>query len=282
MNTAGSAAPSHDSPATPGATESDTPADSTAVMQSDAANRGFVLLSGPRSGSNLLCDCLNQHESIRCFGEIFKTRPINEKRWERLSAGGPALTKDLARLHQTDVVAFWKMILDKYRGDKPIVGAKLFYRHRKRDPLWQYFASSRTPIIHLVREDLIDSYLSLKLAKASWVWKQEKGAEPRGEYSRQIPIDLRRFAAYCQKSGKNFNKVKALFQDNPYLKVTYEALAKDRATAMAAVYSFLGLPNRETSARLTKQLSRPREEVITNWSEVADFVKSNAELCVLR
>ena len=272
MNIASSTTQSHGAPTAP----------DTAGTQSEAAERGFIVLSGPRSGSNLFRDCLNQHESIRCFGEIFKTRPIGKKRWEQLSAGGGELTKQLARLHQTDVVAFWKMILEKYRVDKPVIGAKLFYRHRRHDPLWKYFASSRTPIVHLVREELIDSYLSLKLAKASWVWKQEQGAKPPTEYDRNIAIDLSRFETYCRRSHKHFDSAKALFKDNPYHRVTYEGLAKDRATTMSAVYSFLGLPNQETSPRLTKQLSRPRETVVSNWSEVAGFIAANEQLCLLR
>jgi LPS sulfotransferase NodH len=282
MNTSGSGACYQDASGTAGVTLSQASADSIAAIPAPAKDRGFIVLSGPRSGSNLLRDCLNQHQSIRCFGEIFKTRPIQKKRWERLSAGGLPLTKELARLHQTDVVAFWKMLLEKYRVDRPIVGAKLFYEHRPGDPLWQYFASSRTPILHLVREDLIDSYLSLKLAKNSWAWKQEQGAERPVEYSRQVAINLRRFRKYCRLSRQAFNSGKELFKDNPYLRVTYAALANDRVKTMSAVYSFLGLPNRETSPRLTKQLSRPREEVVTNWDKVAAYIRENTELCVLR
>jgi LPS sulfotransferase NodH len=268
------------------------PADATSSLADTATAPGarqtavqtgsFVLVAAPRSGSNLLRDLLDQHASIRCLGEIFKDRAINRKQWQRLSGGIAPLNAELRHLRETDVVAFWKTILGKYRVDKPVLGAKIFYHHREGQEIWQYFASSRTPIIHLVREELIDSYLSLMLAEASWLWRQEKGASAETPYERNIVIDLHRFEQYCRKFRRSFDSTEALFKDNPYRRVTYAALVNDRAQTMSGVYSFLDLPDQETSTRLTKQLSRPREEVITNWNEVASFIRANEELCVVR
>ena len=188
----------------------------------------------------------------------------------------------MKHLHETDLVSFWKLILESYKLDKPVIGAKIFYSHRQDNEIWRYFASSCTPIIHLVREELIDSYLSLKLAAASGIWKQPKKKKIGGEYDRSISIDLADFQNYCMRIRRQIDRIKLLFRDNPYLEITYSSLVKDRAKTMSAVYSFLGLPNQETSSpRLIKQLSRPREELITNWNETASFIKSNDDLCVI-
>jgi LPS sulfotransferase NodH len=241
-------------------------------------NRNFVIVSVARSGSNLLRDYLNQHGNIRCFGEIFKKSFIKGgKPWRTLSGG----SEELKHLHQTDLVAFWKLTLDKYNLDKPVIGAKIFYYHRHGEEIWRYFASSYTPIIHLVREQLIDSYLSQKLAKASGVWKQVEGKRIDTEYERSISVDLADFQYYCARFQRHFASIKLLFRDNPYLEITYSALAKERAQTMSAIYSFLGLPDREATPRFVKQLSRPREEVILNWDEVGSFIKSNRDLCVV-
>jgi len=246
-------------------------------------NRNFILLSIARSGSNLLRDYLNQHESIRCLGEIFKKWFIKGKPWQRLSGG----SAELKHLHQTDLVSFWKVILEKYKLDKPVIGAKIFYFHREDDEIWRYFASSRTPIIHLVREELIDSYLSHKLAMASGIWKQQENRKQQedkktgAEYDRSISIDLADFQNYCTRIQRHIDPFKVLFRDNPYLEIHYSSLVKDREKTMSAIYSFLDLPNQETSPRLTKQLSRRREEVIINWDETASFIKNNDNLCVI-
>ena len=241
-------------------------------------NRNFIVLTTARSGSTLLKGHLNQHESIRCFGEIFKGSFVNGKGLPLLS--GQAA--EVKHLHETDLVSFWKLILESYKLDKPVIGAKIFYSHRQDNEIWRYFASSCTPIIHLVREELIDSYLSLKLAAASGIWKQPKKKKIGGEYDRSISIDLADFQNYCMKIRRHIDRIKLLFRDNPYLEITYSSLVKDRAKTMSAVYSFLGLPNQETSSpRLIKQLSRPREELITNWNETASFIKSNDDLCVI-
>ncbi len=240
-------------------------------------NRNFILLSVARSGSNLLRDHLNQHASIQCFPEIFKKWFVKGEAWRHLSGG----SAELKHLHQTDLVSFWKLILEKYKLDKPVIGAKIFYPHRKDDEIWRYFASSCTPIIHLVREELIDSYLSLKLAAASAIWKQPKKKKIGAEYDRSISIDLADFQKYCRRIRGHIDRIKLLFRDNPYLEITYSSLVKDRAKTMSAIYSFLGLPNQETSPRLSKQLSRPREELIINWNETSSFIKSNDDLCVI-
>jgi LPS sulfotransferase NodH len=255
-------------------------------------NRSFILVYVPRSGSNLLRDYLNQHESIQCFGEIFKNRFRKGKSWQRFSGG----SAELKHLHQTDLVSFWKVILEKCKLDKPVIGAKMSYFHREGEEIWRYFASSCTPIIHLVREELIDSYLSFKLAETSRIWIQpenekigaEYGARMRpenekidAEYNRTISIDLDDFRHYCVRFWQHFDSIKLLFRDNPYLEITYSALVQEREKTMSEIYSFLGLPSRETSPRLVKQLSRPREELIINWNETASFIKSNDDLCVI-
>jgi len=244
---------------------------------SPSDNRNFIVVSKARSGSNLLKSLLNQHESIRCFGEIFKESFVTGKGLPLLSGRAA----EVKHLHETDLVSFWKLILESYKLDKPVIGAKIFYPHREDDEIWRYFASSCTPIIHLVREELIDSYLSLKLAAASRIWKQSKKKKVGGEYDRSISIDLADFQKYCMRIRGHIDRIKSLFRDNPFLEITYSSLVKDRAKTMSAIYSFLGLPNRETSPRLSKQLSRPREELIINWNETASFIKSNNDLCVI-
>jgi PAS domain S-box-containing protein len=96
-----------------------------------------------------------------------------------------------------------------------------------------------------------------------------------------IAIDLADFQNYCTRIQRHIDPFKLLFRDNPYLEIHYSSLVKDREKTMSAIHSFLGLPNQETSPRLTKQLSRRREEVIVNWDETASFIKSNDNLCVI-
>ena len=178
-------------------------------------------------------------------------------------------------------MSFWKVILEKYKLDKPVIGAKIFYFHREDDEIWRYFASSRTPVIHLVRGELIDSYLSLKLAEVSGIWKQPRNKKTDAEHDRNISVDLADFENYCRRMERYIDRTRLLFGDNPSLQVEYSSLVSDRQNSMSAVYSFLGLPDHETAPRLSKQLSRNREELITNWDETASFISSNQELCVI-
>jgi LPS sulfotransferase NodH len=250
----------------------------------------FILLAVARSGSGLLQDYLNQHESIRCLGEIFKKEFIKKETWQDFKKefinketwqDVSGRSAELKHLHQTDLVSFWKLILEKYKLNRPVLGAKIFYSHREGEEIWRYFASSRTPIVHLMREELIDSFLSKKLARAAGIWKQLKNDEVVTEYNRRIFIDLDAFRHYCVKFWRQFDSIKSLFRDNPCLEITYSALVQDREKTMSEIYSFLGLPNEETSPRLVRQLSRPREELIINWNATASFIEDNDHLCVI-
>src|SRR6266853_3057781 len=62
-------------------------------------NRNFIVLTTARSGSTLLKGHLNQHESIRCFGEIFKESFVNGKGLPLLSCQAA----EVKHLHETDL-----------------------------------------------------------------------------------------------------------------------------------------------------------------------------------
>jgi LPS sulfotransferase NodH len=241
-------------------------------------NRTFILLSVARSGSNLLRDYLNQHDSISCFGEVFKKPFLKEKDWQFFAS----MDANMERLHTEDLVSFWKVVLRNTNRDRPVIGAKLFYYHREGDEIWKYLAASRTPIIHLIREELIDSYLSLKLAEASGVWTQPKNQAQEAAYERPMSIDLADFEKYCVRTQRWIRQARDLFKENPFLEISYSALINDRDKVMAAVYSFLDLPEQPTSARLARQRSHNREELIVNWQEAAQFIDNNPELCLVR
>jgi LPS sulfotransferase NodH len=250
----------------------------TTPRPTELAEREFVLLSVARSGSNLLRDYLNQHKQIRCFGEVFKKSFSKEKDWDVFGE----MNVDIKRLHAEDLVSFWKVIAEHYKADDVVVGAKLFYYHREGNDIWRYLASSRMPIIHLLREELIDSYLSLKLAETSGIWKQPKAKTTEANYERNVNVDLADFQKYCANIQHYLEQTRSLFKDNPCLNISYSSLISDRENVMAVVYAFLDVPNEPTSPRLVKQRLHNREELITNWDETAKFIESNPGLCTVR
>jgi LPS sulfotransferase NodH len=261
-----------------GKTEAKSPTTKPAPDSADLDNRAFILLSVARSGSNLLRDYLNQHESVRCLGEVFKKSFVDEPEWQSFAKMG----LNINRLHADDLVSFWKLILERGRADDVVIGAKVFYYHREGNEIWRHLASSRTPVIHLVREELIDSYLSLKLAVASGVWTQPKNNMMEAGYERNISIDLADFEKYCARIQRYVEQARILFQNNPCLNISYSSLINDHNNVMAEIYSFLDVPNQPTSPRLIKQRSHEREELIINWNETADFVSKNPDLCTVR
>ena len=107
----------------------------------------FVLQSLPRSGSIMLGRMLDAHPQMRCFGEIFSTKPVHLGP-HGVAAGAPLHTA--ARLDYFGAQVFrrrWGFRAHVYHG-MPAYDAELF------TDFW--FALQPTVrVIHLIRENLL-------------------------------------------------------------------------------------------------------------------------------
>ena len=106
----------------------------------------FVILCMPRTGSTLLHTLLNSHPNIISYGEVLRRNYVRGKQTD--------LSADIFKKHQTSIKA---------------IGLKLFYEYRTKQDFKDYYReitrNKNVKIIHLVRENLLDSFISLKNAQ---------------------------------------------------------------------------------------------------------------------
>lgn len=127
-------------------------------MSRPAPFRYFVVLAEMRTGSNLLEACLNSFDGISCHGEVFNPHFIGYPRDE------PVFGFDRAARDANPTA-----LLDACAAQPGLAGFRYFHDHDARvlddlmsDPTCAKIVLTRNPL---------DSYVSLKIARATQQWR---------------------------------------------------------------------------------------------------------------
>ena len=156
-----------------------TSADGARFLTPEGEPRAFVIVSSARSGSNLLVGYLRQVSQAACFGEILRDQFVDKPGWGKL-VDRLDLPDTARMMHAHDLNAFWELFLAHGLRRRRWLGAKVFYYHRRGDPVWERFAERDHRVIHLWRDATFDQYVSRLLAVASGEWKAPGAGGPAG------------------------------------------------------------------------------------------------------
>jgi LPS sulfotransferase NodH len=207
----------------------------------------FVILCEPRSGSTLLHTYLNSHTQVLSYGEVL--RMVLEKGKK-----------------SNNVVS--DKVFKPYGRQIKAVGLKLFYEYVDhpdyRDSFSQIVQRKDVKVIHLVRKNLLELYVSLKTAEQTNVWSTTKPSK------QTVPIqvdvdDCQKFVALHQQHQTLFTD---LFKNHAVLEVAYEELAEYPQQTLLTVQTFLGVEPQNLFTLLTKQSHGSVSTRISNYAEV--------------
>lgn len=238
----------------------------------------FIILGHGRNGSTLIVKSLDEHPNVRVAGELFHSDET--ERCRAFHALNRTYPPDKLERHYyrdgQDGAQFLKESVFYERPWKEIsaVGFKLFYIHARKDlniqKAWRYLLENKEiRVIHLLRADMLASYLSLRVAFITKEWKLWKGTTR----PRQEPPRLRLEPAEC---AAHFNQILAWrqwanenFREHPFLEIEYERDVCARFEAvMNEIHDFLDLPRVPARQLLEKQAQRPPREAIINYDEL--------------
>jgi len=231
------------------------------VVGSCAVTR-FVILGHPRCGSFLLLYALNQHPRIVTFAELFL-------RWEPSRRDFHAIDGGRWYRDGDDGAAFLRDAVYVPRGERDVIGFKLFYEQAPARPAasaWDYLAGERDlRVIHLYREQLLESLVSQEIAKITDEWMVHRGAA-------QPPRQLPPFELSPERCRQHFDTVLAdrrraldKLAGLPRLEIEYRALCDDFDTSVAACCRHLGVAPIRAEKQLVKQAARPVREQVANY-----------------
>jgi hypothetical protein len=199
-----------------------------------------------------LVDYLNCHPRIRCRSEILN--PHFEV------YGNPRkMNRNRLRLH-----------VEANFVKRPGIwaGAKILtYQLDEMDvSLWDILQVLRRPaVIVLYRQEVIEQFMSLKMAEHSNVWHSTKSGRACA-----IEADLDEFTLFAQREHRMWKTNFAALAAVDVLYLSYEQLAADPAQSMNKVFEFLQLPPVSVHSVFVKLNPQPLAERLTNYQNFAE------------
>jgi LPS sulfotransferase NodH len=162
----------------------------------------FVILCEPRSGSTLLHTYLNSHTQVLSYGEVLRMQLEKEPQ----SGVRDKLISDLVfKPHARQIKA---------------VGLKLFYEYVDhpdyRDSFNQIVQRKDVKVIHLIRKNLLELYVSLKTAEQTNVWSTTQTSAN----TIQIKVDVDDYSKFIESHRQHQALFSDLFKDHTILKVS--------------------------------------------------------------
>ncbi len=201
----------------------------------------FILLSAPRSGSTLLHTYLNSSLNIYSLGE---------QPWRDVEQG----------IHTHYFKAYPRLI--------QAVGFKVFYQFSEQAPYHDLYHELKKDqdlrVIHLVRENTLEQYLSEKLAwqNREWTLKEQSANQEK------IELDLQEFEAFIAMHRAQQKRCLEDFKSHNLLTLSYESLTEGAQPVLEEVQDFLEIPKKKLFTVLKKQSIRPLSQSLLNWEEV--------------
>ena len=266
----------------------------------------FIILSGARTGSNMLASSLNSSRNIICFRELFNWIvnfiDFNVEGYDRMSA-------EARTLRARDFKKFLQELIFCARPEEiRAVGFKMPYPHFSGFPGLLEFLVEDTEIrvLHLKRRNLLRALVSSRIARMTGRWGEDRKPtlaselgptnalsavrhplraavrvrnllwprEPPGK-APKAPVTLSE--EECRASFMQVERDAAMYasrlSEHPMLTLYYEDLLRHRKDVLNRVQSFLGLQPRQLAVTMRRQNPEPLSGLVENYDELHAALK---------
>lgn len=230
----------------------------------------FVVLTSPRSGSNFLMSQICSHKQAHIFGELFNPTNVLAAYYGWPFPLYKKENKSFFMNYRNDkpIEFLDKYIYRKYDKRIKVVGFKLFYDHRSNEEVWDYLLSNNIKIIHLIRTNFLDSYVSLLIAQKNSIWKSTKKINK----NIIVNVDVEKMLRYFRSIEDNIMENTRFFKNSDILEVSYDDLFTEKT--IKDVLDFLNLEFQNLQSDYIKQNSPEISEKIENFEEVKEALSN--------
>jgi LPS sulfotransferase NodH len=227
--------------------------------------RAFVVLSVPRSGSNLFCHLLSTVPGILCFHELFHRRKVYVGK-EHLNDYDLGTAKE----RNSDPLGFLERAFGANR-QKMATGFKLFPGHNETVLHYCLYRPDVQKIL-LIRKNALKVYSSHLIAQQSDHWASDQDKKRVGS-RRRVHVDTSKFARYCAFNERFFDYLRGELErtGQNYLSLQFEDMGPPGFEAIRAAATELGCPvedSLELKMPIQRQNSPLLSERIENISEL--------------
>lgn len=238
----------------------------------------FILIGHPRTGSSLLKELISQNSDCLFFGELF--HPIeNERRSTHVIQEDDSLT--YYNDHEEDAFEYlnrtiWRKENERFRA----VGFKLFSERIDCPGTKRLFARIKEEypdikIIHLIRDNMLDIYVSRKRAELSGIWRMQAGSDRSAyEAGGKFAIDPNLLEQFFKQTSEMTGFFKTYSRTNDYIEISYDDLSKNPQLESSRVFDFLSLQNVDVNIPLQKQNKSENSSLVLNYDQLLSFFKN--------
>jgi LPS sulfotransferase NodH len=230
------------------------------TMHVSVLPKEFVIISTARSGSNHLVSLLNNHPSVRCYGEVFgklNYAPLRSIDW------------------RNKMPNVWIATLKTTAISKQYLGYKLMYEHCPRHMAY-VLRAPHIKIIWLTRQNTIKRYVSFIKALQNKVWRSSR-TKKAAIGNKKITINTQHMLTKMRAANATLVALQAQLVQLPgkSLQVTYEDLSQNAPIATwQSIIQFLQLPDIPLpSSDLRKQNSDDLTKSVSNITEVQQAIR---------
>lgn len=262
---------------------------------SDRKKTNFIILSRYRSGSNLLKEGLNLIPGVKVYDEAFNlvniekdpetyldpryvSKVLNHKPEPGLITTGFKVMYGQALREELDLSYWGQCINQRIRSQIENIRCWLDQNNLPtcafEHLLDQVIKNKEIRIVHLVRNNQLDSYLSMRLALAHDAWQDKEFGTKEGEGLDVDPLDLLRYFLQGEFFYRHYNE---LFKEHHVLELEYEELAGHFQKSMKKVARFIGAPSRKIpdKAPISKQNVKKSSQWIKNYEDIYTFFRGS-------
>ena len=221
----------------------------------------FVIVSAGRSGSNFLGHIIGSHPNVTYWHELF-----NRNNAEVVAL----LTRHKMLLHDKgDPIKYLGTLYDSPYNTPEIkaVGFKLLYPHARTTSwkcVWDYIRQD-THVIHLKRRNILDSYLSYRLAdrENSYVsWKQDVGYNET-----PLRIEMVDVKQAIKSLKRKVREMDFFLKYSNHIEVFYEDICRF-PVIMGEIQKFIGVEPISLEPQTYRQRKKPKSVMISNYEEL--------------
>lgn len=251
----------------------------------------FVIVCEGRCGSTLLLSSLSQHPQLKKIEhEVL--------RWDKLKYIGfiaelpnlidkyAPLPEDLRESGKSNLESLQNIYNNFYiSGDtnkilrhnvnhlvdevfKQINGFKIpYYQYPTTHSIWDHIQKYK--IIHLIRKNRFEAFISEKIARNTNVYQLDKDKEPISDTPFSVKtID---FICYCDYMEDKINYFLNKLQNS--LIIYYEDLCNNWRDCIFEIEKFLEIREIELPMLYRKRIATPLNVLVTNYNEIKDTLR---------
>lgn len=241
-------------------------------MTPDKAEPGqtTIVLTAARFGGSYFLDAIGRaRPKDLILQDIFRSGGASLPKLSRFLERSE---KDLGAMASEDPSELWRLIRSTAADTGTNVCAKVYYYHLPRDhALWSDLAGSR--IIHVLRRNLFDAYLSRVRAEANSLW-QTNDAQRARQTTAPVYVDPKLVQRFVTERNDQIAWARRRFAATDFHEITYEDIAAGPMTCRQTLRRiFSDIPPTKPGSRISQGRLRMKQasnaDVIQNYGAVA-------------